>query len=256
METISDHRHRERRNANPTSSTVSLQQIRQEIDKKLTQACTNTNKLCQAGPQGPPGDPGAPGYPGYKGEKGAQGKPGPRGPLGRTGVHGARGKQGPKGSQGDKGEKGDKGSIGSPGNKGDVGPIGQPGHKGSTGLKGSKGNRGSIGIQGPKGECVVSPKIILFPESLDVFLNKEATFYCWVQGATSKKITWSKLGSTLLDITATQSGVLHISNVTRAHAGSYMCTAYTSHGILKAFCSLDVKGTNLYFISLQMMLEI
>ena len=226
---------------------MSLQQIRQEIDKKLTQACTNTDKLCQTGPQGPPGDPGAPGYPGYKGEKGAPGNPGPRGPLGRTGMHGARGKRGPSGSQGVKGEKGDKGSIGSPGKKGDVGPMGKPGHKGTTGLKGSKGNRGSIGTEGPKGECVVSPKIILFPESLDVFLNKEATFYCWVQGATFKKIAWSKLGGTLFNNTGTQGAVLHIRNVNRAHAGSYMCTAYTSHGILKAFTSLAIKGKIPYF---------
>jgi len=48
-----------------------------EIDKKFTQGCTNTEKLCQTGPQRPPGDPGAPGYPGYKEEKEAPGKPGP-----------------------------------------------------------------------------------------------------------------------------------------------------------------------------------
>ena len=133
METVLDHRHRERRNAIPTSTTLSLQQIRQEIDKRLTQACTNTDKLCQTGPQGPPGDPGAPGYPGYKGEKGALGKPGPRGPLGRSGVQGTSGKQGPKGSRGVKGEKGDKGPIGSPGNIGDLGPMGKPGQKGPRG---------------------------------------------------------------------------------------------------------------------------
>ena len=209
----------------------------------MAQACTNTNKLCQTGPQGLPGDPGAPGYPGYKGEKGAPGKPGPRGPLGRTGVHGARGKQGHKGSQGDKGEKGDKGPIGSPGNKGDVGPMGQPGHKGSTGIKGNKGHRGSIGFQGPKGECVTSPKIFVFPESLEVFINKEANFYCLVQSTTSKKVTWSKLGGTVFTNTATQGGVLRISNVTRSHVGLYMCTAYTTHGILRAVGSLHLKGT-------------
>ena len=125
--------------------------------------------------------------------------------------------------------------------------MGRPGHKGSTGLKGKKGNRGSIGVQGPKGECVIFPKIILFPESLDVFLNKRATFYCWVQGATSKKITWCKLGGTLFSNTLTPGGVLHIRNVTRAHAGSYMCTAYTSYGILKPFASLALKGKISYF---------
>ncbi|KAJ7370061.1 hypothetical protein OS493_034269 [Desmophyllum pertusum] len=63
--------HKQRRNA----PTISLQQIRQEIDNKLSQACTSTDKLCQVGPQGPPGDPGNHGYPGYKGEKGARGIP-------------------------------------------------------------------------------------------------------------------------------------------------------------------------------------
>ena len=210
----------------------------------MTQACTNIDKLCQTGPQGRPGDPGVPGYPGYKGENGAPGKPGPRGPLGPIGVHGARGKQGPKGSQGDKGEKGDKGSIGSPGNKGDVGPMGRPGHKGSIGLKGNKGNRGSIGFQGPKGECVTSPKIFVFPESLDVFVKEQAKFYCWVQGAIFKKITWRKLGYNLFNNTVAQDGVLHITNVTRYHVGSYMCTAYTSYGILKAISGLHIKGAD------------
>jgi len=245
LEKVSDHRYRERRSAIPTSTTVSLQQIRQEIDKKLTQACTNKVKLCQTGPQGPPGDPGAPGYPGYKGEKGAPGKPGPRGPLGRTGVQGTSGKQGPKGSQGVKGERGEQGSIGSPGKKGDVGPMGRPGHKGSIGLKGSKGNRGFTGIQGPKGECTVSPKIFVFPESQYVFVNKSATFYCWVQGQTSSKTTWRKLGGSLHNNMVIEDGVLHISNAQRSNVGSYLCTVFTGYGIFRAVITLGVKESPL-----------
>ena len=252
---LSGFHYRQRRNTAPSTSSLSLQQIRQEIDKKLTRACNNTEKVCQRGPQGPPGDPGALGYPGYKGEKGAPGKTGPRGPLGRTGVQGMRGKQGPTGRQGIKGENGEKGSTGSQGQKGNVGPMGQPGNKGSIGLKGNKGRMGAIGIQGPKGECVMAPKIVVFPESLDVFMNKEATFYCWVQGVTSITITWRKLGGSASFDTVTHNGngVLRISNVTRLHIGLFMCTASTSHGILKAVSSLGLKGLEcviLFFLSL------
>ena len=244
LEKISDFHYRQRRNVAPSTSQLTLQQIRQEIDKKLTHACSTTDKVCQTGPPGPPGDPGALGYPGYKGEKGAPGKTGPRGPLGRTGFQGMRGKEGPIGPQGIKGEKGEKGSTGSPGQKGDVGLIGQPGIKGSIGLKGNKGRVGTIGTKGPKGECVMTPKIVVFPESLDVFMNKQATFYCWVQGVTSIAITWRKLGGSASIDTFTQNGngVLRISNVTRSHIGSFRCTASTSHGILQAVSSLRLKG--------------
>ena len=137
---------------------------------------------------------------------------------------------------------GEEGPVGSPGMKGNVGPMGLPGIKGSIGLKGSKGNKGSIGVQGPKGECITSPKINVSPESLDVFINKVATFYCWVRGVTSRKITWRKLGGSLLTDTTSEVGTLRINNVQRSHVGSYMCTVYTGHGILKAISSLRLKG--------------
>ena len=164
--------------------------------------------------------------------------------MGRTGLQGLRGKQGPSGPQGITGEKGEKGSTGSSGQKGDVGPMGQPGIKGSMGLKGNKGRMGAIGIQGPKGECVMTPKIVVFPQSLDVFMNKQATFYCWVQGVTSTTISWRKLGGSASIDTFTQNGygVLRISGVTRSHIGLFMCTASTSHGILNAVSSLGLKG--------------
>ena len=75
MEAFSIHHHKRRRDVaqKQNSPTISLQQVRKEIDKKLSQVCSTTDKICQAGPQGPPGDPGALGYPGYKGEKGATG---------------------------------------------------------------------------------------------------------------------------------------------------------------------------------------
>ncbi|KAL9962314.1 hypothetical protein ACROYT_G031402 [Oculina patagonica] len=193
------------------------------------------------GSPGPPGDRGAPGYPGYKGNKGAPGITGPQGPLGPTGAQGPAGSQGPQGSKGIKGEMGEKGTIGYPGKKGDVGPMGRKGVKGSIGLKGNKGYKGSIGSQGPKGECIIPPKIKVFPSSLDVFINKEATFYCWVDGQTSKRITWSKLGGASLTDTSSKVGVLRINNVQRSHFGSYMCTVYTGHGILRAISSLQLK---------------
>ena len=122
--------------------------------------------------------------------------------------------------------------------------MGPPGEEGSIGLKGNKGNRGFTGIQGPKGECSVPPKIFVSPESQYVFVNKPATFYCWVQGHMSKKITWSKLGSTLSHNSATD-GVLHISNVQRSHAGSYLCTVLTNYGIIRLVATLGVKGKRL-----------
>ena len=106
-----DHRKREKRNIapNPTAGTVTLQQIRQEINNKFIDVCNSSHRICQAGPPGPPG---ALGYPGYKGEKGASGKVGPPGPSGPIGAPGVGGKRGPVGPQGVKGDKGDKGSVG------------------------------------------------------------------------------------------------------------------------------------------------
>ena len=241
---LSDHRQRNKRSVPQTrdTQTMSLQQVRQEIDKKLSQTCASKDKLCQVGPPGSPGDPGALGYPGYKGEKGAPGITGPQGPLGPVGALGPRGKQGRQGPQGPKGHIGDEGSPGIPGIKGDVGAIGRPGEKGSVGLKGNKGNRGYTGLQGPKGECVVEIKISVYPLSQEVFINTTAIFYCWVDGQTSKQITWSKLGGALLKDTTVTDGTLHINNVQRSHVGSYMCTANTGHGILKVISSLRLKG--------------
>ncbi|KAL9962300.1 hypothetical protein ACROYT_G031388 [Oculina patagonica] len=190
------------------------------------------------GSPGPPGDKGAQGYTGYKGEKGAPGIPGPQGPLGPTGAQGPNGKRGPQGPTGIKGEMGEEGPVGSRGVKGDVGPIGRTGTKGPIGLK---GNKGSMGLQGPKGECIISPKIKVFPVSLDVFINKEATFYCWVDGQTSKRITWRKFGGALFTDTSSEVGVLRINNVQRSHVGSYMCTVYTGFGMLKAISILRLK---------------
>ena len=247
MEEVSTHHHKRRRDVAQTHNppTISLQQVRKEIDKKLSQVCSTTDKICQAGPQGPPGDPGALGYPGYKGEKGAPGKQGPQGSVGRTGAQGPRGKLGPQGPHGIKGEMGKEGLVGSPGVKGDVGPVGRSGEKGSIGLKGHKGNRGSIGVQGPKGECIISPKINVFPMSLDVFVNETATFYCWFDGHTSKRITWRKIGGALLKDTTLEDGVLRIYSVQRSDVGSYICTVYTGYGILKVISSLKVNGINL-----------
>ena len=241
---VEAHHQKNRRDVSQTQNapTISLQQIRKEIDKKLTQFCTTKSKICQIGPQGPPGDRGAHGYPGYKGEKGAPGIPGPQGPLGPTGAQGPNGKRGPQGAQGIKGKMGEEGPVGSPGMKGNVGPMGRPGIKGAIGLKGNKGNKGSVGVQGPKGECIIFPKINMFPESLDVFINTTATFHCWGDGVTSKKITWRKLGGSLLTDITLEVGVLRINNVQRSHVGSYMCTAYTDLGILKAISSLRLKG--------------
>ena len=237
---------REKRQIAPTPGVLSLKQIRQEIDKKFTQACTTADKLCQTGQEGPKGEKGAPGYPGYKGEKGAPGKTGPRGILGPKGTKGIRGTQGPTGAQGFKGVKGEEGAVGSRGAKGDTGLMGPPGLRGSTGIKGSKGNRGFTGIQGPKGECVVPPKISVSPGSQYVFLNKPATFYCWVQGHLSQKITWRKLEGNSHREISTTNGILHINNVQRSHTGSYLCTVVTSYGTFRAVTILGVKGKTLY----------
>ena len=88
---IRDHQ-RERRNV--AAGTISLQQVRQEINNKFSQSCSGNNKICQTGPPGPPG---AHGYPGYKGEKGATGKIGSRGPPGPMGAPGTKEKKEPQG---------------------------------------------------------------------------------------------------------------------------------------------------------------
>ena len=212
--------------------------------------CTSKHKLCQVGPPGSPGDPGPHGYPGYKGEKGAPGIPGPQGPLGPTGALGPSGRQGRQGPEGIKGDIGVEGPPGIPGIKGDVGPMGHPGEKGSIGLKGNKGNTGYTGLQGPKGECIVNPKISVYPESQEVFINTPAIFYCWVDGQTSKQITWSKLGGVLLRDTTVKDGALHINNVQRSHVGSYLCSVFTGYGIFRAISTLGIKGILFSFASL------
>ena len=238
-----DHHQRQKRNAalSPTAVTVTLQQIRQEINNKFSEVCKSSDRICQAGPPGPPG---ALGYPGYKGEKGASGKEGPPGPSGPIGTPGVGGKRGHVGPPGVNGEKGDKGSVGAPGIRGETGTKGRQGQKGSLGLKGNKGIRGLVGIQGPKGECVVPPKIIVYPVSQEVFINETAIFFCWVQGHTSSKITWRRLGGTLSDATV-EDGALRINSVQRSHVGSYMCSANTGLGSLRGFSTLQVKGMNI-----------
>ena len=79
--------------------------------------------------------------------------------------------------------------------------------------------------------------------SLDVFINKAATFYCWVDGQAAKKITWSKLGGSSIN-----NAVLKINNVQRSHVGSYICTAFTDQGILRAISSLRLKGIYIFFL--------
>ena len=234
---IRDHQ-RERRNV--AAGTITLQQVRQEINNKFNKSCNN--KICQTGPPGPPG---AHGYPGYKGEKGATGKTGSRGPPGPIGAPGMSGKRGPVGPQGVKGDKGDKGSIGAPGIRGETGTKGRQGQQGSIGLKGSKGSRGLVGIQGPKGECVVPLKISAYPVSQEVFVDEPGIFYCWVQGHLSSKITWRKLGGTLSNATV-EDGALRISNVQRSHAGSFMCTAHTGSGMFRIISMLHIKGRVFY----------
>ena len=241
---LSGQRQRNQRNVPQTQNTqkVSLQQVRQEIKEKLSQACTSKDKICQVGPPGPKGDLGAHGYPGYKGEKGAPGITGPQGLLGPIGPPGPSGKQGPQGFKGDMGAEGPRGI---PGLKGNVGSMGLPGQKGSIGLKGNKGNkgnRGHTGLQGPKGECIVDPKINIYPVSQEVFITTPAIIYCWVDGQTSKQITWGKLGGAMLKDTTVKDGALHINNVQKSHVGLYVCTANTGHGILKAISRLRLKG--------------
>ena len=94
-----DHYKRKKRNIvqSPTAGTITLQQIREEINIKFSKVCKSSDRICQAGPPGPPG---AHGYPGYKGEKGASGKEGPPGTSGPTGTPGVGGKRGPVGPQG------------------------------------------------------------------------------------------------------------------------------------------------------------
>ena len=254
FEGVPGHRHKNRRSVaqTPNAPTVSLQQVRQEVDKKLSHVCTAKDKLCQVGPQGPPGDPDVHGYPGYKGEKGVPGITGPQGPLGPAGAQGPSGKQGRQGPQGIKGEKGQKGSVGPPGVKGDVGAMGRPGEKGSIGFKGDKGNRGAMGLRGPKGQLVVSPKIRIFPVSQEVSINQSAVFYCWVDGHTTLKTTWRKLGGASID-EVKNSDVLHIKNVKRSHAGSYSCSVFTGYGIFRVISTLEIRGTKKCFQCAQML---
>ncbi|RMX45209.1 hypothetical protein pdam_00021082 [Pocillopora damicornis] len=226
---------RERRNV--AAGTITLQQVRQEINNKFNKSCSVNNKICQTGPPGPPS---AHGYPGYKREKRATGKTGTRGPSGPIGAPGVSGKRGPEGPQGVKGDKGDKGSVGAREIRGETGTKGRKGQKVSIGLKGSKGSRGLVGIQGPKGECVVPLKISAYPVSQEVFVDEPVIFYCWVQGHLSSKITLRKLAGTLSDAT-TEDGALRISSVQRSHAGLYMCTAHTGLGMFRIISRLHVK---------------
>ena len=161
--------------------------------------------------------------------------------MGLSGAPGVTGKQGPVGPQGVKGEKGDVGSVGAPGIKGEFGLPGPQGKKGSIGLKGSKGIQGSIGIRGPKGHLVVAPKVHVFPKSQVVPVNKPATFYCWVDGHMSTKTTWRKLGGSSVN-GVINVDTLHIANVQKSHAGSYLCSVFTGYGLFKATSTLQIIG--------------
>ena len=145
------------------------------------------------------------------------------------------------GPMGIKGDKGDTGSVGATGIRGETGSKGRKGQKGSIGLKGKRGSIGLVGIQGPKGECVVPPKISVYPVSQEVFVNDPAIFYCWVQGQTSSKITWRKLGGSLSGATV-EDGALRINSMQRSHVGSYMCTADTGLGKFRIIGRLRLKG--------------
>ena len=82
-------------------------------------------------------------------------------------------------------------------------------------------------------------------------LNKPATFYCWVQGQSFKKLTWRKLEGNVLREVSTSNGLLHINNVQRSRNGSYLCTVFTNYGVFRAVAILGIKGTarhNSYFI--------
>ena len=216
---------------------VFLQQVQQEIDKRIREACTTTDVVVQSGPPGPPGTPGAPGYPGYKGEKGAPGKPGPRGLFDSIKAQGANGHQRPNGSQIVNGvTEGDPGDIDFSVEKEDATPTNQPKYKGN------KVNMGAVYPPVQNLECGVLPKISVFPVSLEVFIDEPATLYCWVQGQSHTNTTWRKLGGMLSNDSVVEGDVLHISSVRRWHVGSYVCTAHTNHGIVKAISTLQVKG--------------
>ena len=176
VESVPGQHQREKRNIAPTAGALSLQQIRQEIDKKFTQACSTADNLCQTGQQGPKGEKGALGYPGYKGEKGAPGKTGPRGPKGLTGTQGIRGKQGPTGAQGVKGEKGEEGAVGSRGAKGDTGRMGSPGEKARLDLKGTKGAVALLVFKDQKENVLFLPKYLFLPNLSMCFSTSQQFF--------------------------------------------------------------------------------
>jgi len=155
--------------------------------------------------------------------------------------------KGVKDPQGIKGDVGMDGPTGILGVRGDVGPIGHSGEKGAIGLKGNKGNRGYTGLQGPKGECTVDPKISIYPVSQEVFMNTPALFYCWVDGQTSKQITWSKLGGALLRDTTVRDDELVINNVQRSHVGSYLCSVFTGYGIFRAVSTLRARSFGIFW---------
>ena len=78
-----------------------------------------------------------------------------------------------------------------------------------------------------------------------MFVNRSATFYCWVQGQSVDKITWRKLENDSLRDIRTTNGILHISNVQRSHGGSYLCAGFTSYGIFQAAVVLGFRGREL-----------
>ncbi|XP_022791046.1 collagen alpha-1(XVI) chain-like [Stylophora pistillata] len=229
---VDHYKRKKRSNAlSPTVGTINIQQVREEINNKLSEVCKSSNSICQAGPPGPPG---ALGYPGYKGEKGAPGREGPPGPSGPIGAQGLGGIRGPVGPQGVKGNKGDKGSVGATGIKGETGAKGLQGRKGSIGSKGNKGNKGSVGIQGPKGECVVPMRISVYPVSQEVFAGETAIFYCWVQatGSPPPRIEWYRAQKQSVSIPVNQEDRCLLVNTDKENAeGDYICRATSRLGL-------------------------
>ena len=143
-------------------------------------------------------------------------------------TQGIRGKQGPTGSRGAKGLKGEVGGVGSRGAKGDTGRMGL---LGLLDLKKTKETGALLAFKDQKENVLLLQKYPFFRVSVCVCIYRSATFYCWAQGQSVNKITWRKQENDSLRDIRTTNGILHISDVQRSHAGSYLCAGFTSYGI-------------------------
>ena len=138
------------------------------------------------------------------------------------------GEPGPSGPRGLPGMKGVKGDLGVSGDPGPVGPRGPPGMKGA---------------KGEPGQSISAPSLVKRPVGTRANESQTAILKCTAHGNPPRKITWSKLNSSLPSgrHMIKPSGALIVRDVRPGYDGVYSCRAENLLGSVNATAKLTVQ---------------